>query len=83
MAYLRPGAQMFLAMQLDGSVQSSLPREKGDEKLPNWHVLPVERAFQARARPGVGGETEMSYTGERQRCDDRPPNGARSRRGMP
>jgi hypothetical protein len=36
---------MFLVMQLDGSVQSSLPREKGDEKLPNWHVLPVERVM--------------------------------------
>ncbi|WP_425267454.1 IS1096 element passenger TnpR family protein [Cupriavidus lacunae] len=39
--------------------------------------------FKAFTGLGVGGETGMSYTSERQRCDDRHTNGARSRRGMP
>jgi hypothetical protein len=37
-------------------------------------------AFQTRAGSGVGGETEMRYTGERQRRNDRHGNGACLRR---
>ena len=37
-------------------------------------------AFQSRVGLGVGGETEMRYTGERQRRDDRHGNGACLRR---
>ncbi|WP_211705236.1 hypothetical protein, partial [Paraburkholderia domus] len=47
-----------------------------DDQLKDASSACILEAFQSRVGLGVGGETEMRYTGERQRRNDRHGNGA-------